>query len=226
MAAGLGYFWLKPAAPPKVYAERSLPIFEHTKTDLRGQTLQNALTKIVYPQSVLNDHLGDVWVVYLGAAPSRTLIPIPEDTDAWTVVAACFRVQTLGEEAANRKLSPGQKPSINFVSFGIQRSNTIPPEQLGATIRDNLDDTLPGCIGPSGMNAYRPGTGPPSESNRSDTEWRTTRLSDSLCRSGSRGLFLPPIRIRSASFGRRPGPVGGIRLNHRTDRAGPCTGRY
>lgn len=137
MAAGLGYFWLKPAAPPKVYAERSLPIFEHTKTDLRGQTLQNARTKIVYPQSVLNDHLGDVWVVYLGAAPSRTLIPIPEDTDAWTVVAACFRVQTLGEEAANRKLSPGQRstssPSASSARTRFPRNNSARPSGTTST---------------------------------------------------------------------------------------------
>lgn len=161
VAAGLGYFWLKPAPPPKVFVERSQPIFELTKTDLRGQTLQNALTKIVYPQSVLNDHLGDVWVVDLGAGPSRTLISIPQDIDAWTVTAVCFRVQTLDEEAANRKLSPGQKPAVNFVTFGIQRSDTIPPEKLSAIIQGDLDDTLPGCsIGTTGMNAYRPGTGP------------------------------------------------------------------
>ncbi|MFB8275950.1 hypothetical protein [Nocardia colli] len=160
IAAGLGYYWFKPAPPPKVFVERSQPIFELTKTDLRGQTLQNALTKIVYPRSVFDDHLGDVWAVDLSSGPSRTLTPIPDDTAAWTVTAVCFRVQTPDEEAANRKLAAGQKPAVNFITFGIQRSDTIPPDKLGAIIQGTLDDTLPGCSSASAMNAYRPGTGP------------------------------------------------------------------
>ncbi|WP_194832850.1 hypothetical protein [Nocardia sp. XZ_19_369] len=161
LACSLGYYWLKPAPPPRVSVELNQEIFSVTKTDLRGQTLQNALTKVAYPQSVFSDHVGDVWVVDASGGPSRTIMAMPEDTSAWTVVAVCFRSQTLDEIAANDKLAAGQKPAVNFVVFGVQRSDTVGPEQLAGLVQGTLDDTLPGCsFGVSGMTALRPGTGP------------------------------------------------------------------
>ncbi|WP_235211198.1 hypothetical protein [Nocardia brasiliensis] len=160
LAVALGYFWLKPAPPPQVSVERSETIFSVTKTDLRGQTLQSALTKVAYPRSVLNDHVGDVWVVDVSAGPSRTLMPIPEDPGAWTVVAVCFRAQTLEEIAANTNLPAGQKPVTNFVTLGVQRSETVTAEQLAGIVQGTMDDSLPGCsFGSSGLTALRPGTG-------------------------------------------------------------------
>lgn len=161
LAGGLGYYWLKSPPPAQVSVEKSAPIFQVTKTDLRGQTLQNVLTKIAFPQSVYTDHVGDVWVVDTTGGPSRVLMPIPQDTEAWTVTAVCFRALTPDETAVTRSLAPGQKPATNFITLGIQRTDSITPQQLAGIVQGTQDDTLPGCsFGVSGMDAYRPGSGP------------------------------------------------------------------
>ncbi|SUB54140.1 hypothetical protein [Nocardia brasiliensis] len=159
-AVGLGYYWLKPAPPAQVSVERSQVIFKVTKDDLRGQTLQTALTKIAYPQSVFNDHVGDVWVVDVSNGPSQTLVPIPPDPGNWTVVAVGFRAGTPQTIAENQKLAPGQKPGLNFVTFGIRRTADLSGAQIATIVQGGLDDTLPGNSGTSGMTALRPGTGP------------------------------------------------------------------
>ncbi|QIS03381.1 hypothetical protein F5X71_14570 [Nocardia brasiliensis] len=160
MAGVLGYYWFKPVSPPRVSVELSQTIFKVTKDDLRGQTLETALTKVAYPQSVFYDHVGDVWIVDLTNGPSQTLVPIPADPGNWTIVAVGFRAATLSSMAEDRSLAPGRKPALNFVTFGIRRTEDIRGAEIASIVQGELDDTLPGSSGTSGMTAFRSGTGP------------------------------------------------------------------
>jgi hypothetical protein len=159
LVGGLGYYWLKPGSPPHVSVRITDPIFELKTDDLRGLTLDSALRKIDYPDVVYKYHVGQVWINDV-TGPDRVVIPIPRNTQEWTVAAVCFQALTTEVNAANDGVAPGQLPSGHFVTFGIIPTSGITPELHDQINQRSLDESLTGCsIGLREMHVYHPDGG-------------------------------------------------------------------